>query len=137
MLVNYNSRQCLSVADFSTQTAAPVVQAICRQSEAQYWHLEEHPDGTWVVNVNSGQCLAAPAASTDALTEINQYPCGDYPDHYWHLEGHCPFPPMTRSFSSRAVRGLTRADSWGWVLSAGSGRFGQGGGVRGLHKGCE
>ncbi|MFJ6015174.1 RICIN domain-containing protein [Streptomyces sp. NPDC092952] len=86
-IVNYNSRQCLSVADSSTETAAPVVQSTCEQSEGQYWQLEEHPDGTWVINANSGQCLAVPAASTQALTEVNQYPCGDYPDHYWHLEG--------------------------------------------------
>ncbi|MFD9605548.1 RICIN domain-containing protein [Streptomyces sp. NPDC059970] len=86
-IVNYNSRQCLSVADSSTETAAPVVQSTCEQSEGQYWQLEEHPDGTWVINANSGQCLAVPAASTQPLTEVNQYPCGDYPDHYWHLEG--------------------------------------------------
>ncbi|MCX4902531.1 RICIN domain-containing protein [Streptomyces sp. NBC_00892] len=85
--MNYNSRQCLSVADSSTEVAAPVVQSTCEQSEGQYWQLEEHPDGTWVINANSGQCLAVPAASTQALTEVNQYPCGDYPDHYWHLEG--------------------------------------------------
>ncbi|MFJ8770438.1 RICIN domain-containing protein [Streptomyces clavifer] len=86
-IVNYNSRQCLSVADASTDTAAPVVQESCAQTDAQYWNLEDHPDGTWIVNANSGQCLAVPAASIDALVEVNQYPCGDYPDHYWHLEG--------------------------------------------------
>lgn len=86
-IVNYNSRQCLSVADASTENSAPVIQSTCTQSEEQYWQLEEHPDGSRVINTNSGQCMAVPAASTDALTEINQYPCGDYPDHYWHLEG--------------------------------------------------
>ncbi|MGW2183454.1 RICIN domain-containing protein [Streptomyces sp. NPDC001732] len=92
-IVNYNSRQCLSVADSSTEAAAPVVQSTCEQSEGQYWQLEEHPDGTRVINANSGQCLAVPAASTQELTEVNQFPCGDYPDHYWHLEGQVPRSP--------------------------------------------
>jgi hypothetical protein len=42
-IVNYNSRQCLDVADSSTDATAPVVQSLCRESEAQYWRLEAHP----------------------------------------------------------------------------------------------
>ncbi|MFK4210436.1 MULTISPECIES: RICIN domain-containing protein [unclassified Streptomyces] len=34
-IVNYDNRQCLSVADSSTEVAAPVVQSTCEQSEGR------------------------------------------------------------------------------------------------------
>ncbi|AGZ41786.1 RICIN domain-containing protein [Actinoplanes friuliensis] len=83
LLINTNSRKCLTVDDGSSLA----VQRPCRDQRSQMWRMRL---ATWtglfqIQNLRSGRCLTIAAGGKDNNNRAVQAPCDDAQSRRWRL----------------------------------------------------